>query len=213
MYSIQKEGERFRQELDLPNLEKGENERTTIYAKRTKQKAQHRAQDKLSKQWEEKALNGKFPKRTKEADVDQNKTNQWLRSTGLKAETEILIIAAQDQSLATRSYHARFIKDGTDPMCRICNRYKETTDHILSGCPEFAKIDYIQRHNKAAAYIHWKTCHHYNIQVLDKWYEHEPATVTENKEVTILWDMQIHTDIEIAANKPHIQGHPTTNLL
>ena len=35
---------------------------------------------KLSKQWEEKAL--KYPKRAKEADVDQNKTNQWLRSTG-----------------------------------------------------------------------------------------------------------------------------------
>ena len=26
----------------------------------------------------------KYPKRAKEADVDQNKTNQWLRSTGLK---------------------------------------------------------------------------------------------------------------------------------
>ena len=37
---------------------------------------------KLSKQWEEKAL--KYPKRAKEADVDRSKTNQWLRSTGLK---------------------------------------------------------------------------------------------------------------------------------
>ena len=61
----------------------------------------------------------------------------------------------------------------------------------------------MQRHNKAAAYIHWKTCQHYNIQVSDKWYEHEPA-VTENKEATILWDMQIHTDREIAAKKPDI---------
>jgi len=39
---------------------------------------------------------------------------------------------------------------------------------------------------------YWKTCQHYNIQVLEKWYEHEPATVTENKEATILWTMQIH---------------------
>ena len=38
----------------------------------------------------------------------------------------------------------------------------------------------------------------------DKWYEYEPAKVTENKEATILWDMQIHTDREIAANKPNI---------
>ena len=204
MYSIQKEGEKFRQELDVLNLEKGENEQTTVYAKRIKQKTKHRAQDKLPKQWEEKALHGKYPKRTKEADVDQNKTNQWLRSTGLKAETEGLIIAAQDQSLATRSYHATIIKDGTQPTCRICNSYEETIDHTVSGCPELAKTEYIQRHNKAAAYIHWKTCQHYNIQVSDKCYEHEPPMVTENKEATILWDIQIHTDREITANKPDI---------
>ena len=41
---------------------------------------------KLSKQWEEKAL--KYPKRAKEADVGRNKTNQWLRSTGLKKNLE-----------------------------------------------------------------------------------------------------------------------------
>ena len=55
LYYIQK-GEKFRQELDVPNLEKGESEQTTAYAKRIKQKTKHRAQDKLSKKWEEKAL-------------------------------------------------------------------------------------------------------------------------------------------------------------
>jgi len=38
----------------------------------------------------------------------------------------------------------------------------------------------------------------------DKWYEHEPATVTENDEATILWDMQMRTESEVAANKPDI---------
>ena len=42
---------------------------------------------------------------------------------------------------------------------------------------------------------------HYNIKALDKWYEHEPVTITGSEEVTILWDMQIHTDREIVANK------------
>lgn len=56
------------------------------------------------------------------------------------------------------------------------------------------------------ACIQWQTCQHYSIQLLDKWYEHEPAMVTKNKEdtVTILWDMQIRTDRERAANKPDI---------
>lgn len=34
-------------------------------------------------------------KRMKEADVDQQKTHWWLRSTGLKAETESLIISTK----------------------------------------------------------------------------------------------------------------------
>ena len=42
MYSSQKEGEKLRQELDAPNLEKGEMNKT-LYANKTKQKAKHRA--------------------------------------------------------------------------------------------------------------------------------------------------------------------------
>jgi len=44
-----------------------------------------------------------------------------------------------------RSYHARIIKDSTDPMCRICNIYEETIDHIVSGCSELAKTEYITK--------------------------------------------------------------------
>ena len=35
----------------------------------------------------------------------------------------------------------------------------------------------------------------------ERWYEHEPKTVTENDSVTILWDMPIHTERTIAANR------------
>ena len=34
-------------------------------------------------------------------------------------------------------------------------------DHIISGCLELAKTDNRERHNKAAAYIQWKACQHY----------------------------------------------------
>ena len=111
-------------------------------AKRIKKKTKHRDQDKLTKQWEQKALHGRYPKRTKEAVLTNTRPTRCT-GAGLKAETEGLIIAAQDQSLATRSYHARIIKHGTDPMYRICNKYEETIDHIVSGCPELAKTEYI----------------------------------------------------------------------
>ena len=75
---------------------------------------------------------------------------------------------------------------------------------LSPGCPELAKTEYIQRHNKAAAILHWTICKHYNIKVQDKLYEYEPATVTENQTATILWDMPIQTDKEIKANRPEI---------
>ena len=49
--------------------------------------------------------------------------------------------------------------------------------------------------------MHSKILKNYNIKANDKWYEHQPETVTENEKFTILWDMQIHTDKTIKANK------------
>ena len=67
-------------------------------------------------------------------------------------------------------------------------------DHFISGCLELAKTDNRERHNKAAAYIQGKACQHYKDRSQKKWFEHMPETVTENEEVTILCDMQKHTD-------------------
>ena len=50
----------------------------------------------------------------------------------LKVETVGLIIATQDQSLATRLYNSNVIKDVISAICRMC------------GCPELAKTEYIQ---------------------------------------------------------------------
>ena len=124
------------------------------------------------KQWKEKELHGRYLKRIRKTGVNDYTTNQWLRSTGLKAETGGMIIAVQDQSLPTKSYFERIVKNGTSPLCRICHNHEETVDHIISGCPVLAKTNYLERHNKAAAYIHWRACQHYRIEVPEMWYEH-----------------------------------------
>ena len=90
-----------------------------------------------------------------------------------------------------------------DPKCRLCGRFDQTIDHLVCGCPELAKTEYIHRHNKAATHMHWKICKEFGIEVKERWYEHEPIkTIIENDSVTILWDMPIHTDRTIAANTP-----------
>ena len=65
------------------------------------------------------------------ADIDQKRTNQWLRSSRLKAETEGFVLAAQDQSLPTRNYQVNVMKNRADPGCRICTQYEEAIDHLI----------------------------------------------------------------------------------
>ena len=140
----------------------------------------------------------------KQANVDQDKSHRWLKGAGLKAETEGFIIAAQDQSLPTRWYQHNILKKpDVDPKCRLCGRFDETIDHLVSGGPELAKTENIQWPQQGSCTLHWKICKEFGIEVKERWYEHEPKTVTENDSVTILWDndMPIHTDRTIAANR------------
>ena len=96
-------------------------------------------------------------------------------------------------------------KPDVDPKCRLCGRFDKTIDHLLvSGCPELAKTKYTHCHNKAAAHMHWKISIEFGIEVKEQWYEHEPKAVTKNDSITFLWDMPIHNDRTIAANRPDI---------
>ena len=148
-------------------------------------------------------LHGKYPQLVKQADTDHDTTHRWLKAPGLKAETEGFIIAAQDQSLPTRCYHLNIVKKpDVDPKCRLCRCFRETIDHLVFGCPELAKTEYIHRQRKTTAHMHWKICEEFGIGVKERWYEDEPKAVNEKDSVTILWDMSIHTDRTIAAKRP-----------
>ena len=134
------------------------NETAIEYARRIKHKTKDLALEQLQGIWKEKPLHGQYPNRLHDNDVNEIETNKWLSTSGLKSETEGFIIAAQDQCLKTNYYIHKILKDGTSPMCRICSKQQETTDHLVSGCSELAKTEYTQRHNRTAAYIHWKIC-------------------------------------------------------
>ena len=74
----------------------------------------------------------------------------------------------------------------------------------ISECPVLATKEYLERHDKVLIYIHWKTCKHYDITVASRWYEDKPSTVTEGKDLAILWDMPIDADKEITSSRPNI---------
>ena len=160
-----------------------------------------------NEQWEEKEPHGRYPKRIREADVDDYKTNLWLRSTGLKTETEGLINAAQDQSLPTKSYliyndcegqHQSTVQDMPQP------RRNSRSHHIwLSrSCKNWLTRGTV----KVAAYIHDRRLASITVLLFQVGGMNisPRLLITANEEVTILWDMQIHMDRELSANKPDV---------
>jgi len=79
----------------------------------------------------------------------------WLSRGHLKAETESEIVAAQDQALQTKYYATKILNKETDSKCRLCQKFDEIIDHIKSACPMLAKEQYINRHDRVCAQLHF----------------------------------------------------------
>ena len=58
---------------------------------------------------------------------------------GMKAEIKGFIITAQNQE--TRNYQAN-IKNGSNPICRLCKQKTESIDHLVSSCSILTPIEY-----------------------------------------------------------------------
>jgi hypothetical protein len=102
----------------------------------------------------------------------------WLSKGDLKAETESEIVAAQDQAIQTKHYATKIFNTETDSKCRLCQQFDEAIDHIISACPILAKEQYMKRHGRVSAQLHFNICKETGVQ-LDKkhWYEHVTKSV------------------------------------
>ena len=119
-HSVVKEAKKFVSEIDL-DLETGfDGEmKNTENAQKLKRIAKEKGKKAIDTAWKSKPLHSQYPLRSQKADVDLHDTHQWLRSAGLKVDTEGFIVAAQDQSHFTRNFQANILHDGTDPRCRF----------------------------------------------------------------------------------------------
>ena len=106
----------------------------------------------------EKPLNGQYRKIISE---NHTNTNNWLRTSDLKKETEGFIIGAQDQALTTNFMKAAIHKT------RSCAKYRmdETVFHIVSECSKLAQKQYKHRHNTVCKHLHWLLCKANSIKV------------------------------------------------
>jgi len=70
----------------------------------------------------------------------------------------IIIVAAQDQALRIKYYATKILNTETDSKCRLCQKFDETIDHIISAGKKLAKEKYIKRHDRVCAQLHFNIC-------------------------------------------------------
>ena len=113
-------------------------------------------------------------------------------------------MAAQDQAIGTNYLKNKILKEETESKCRLCKQHEETINHLTSGCPIFAKNEYLMRHDKVCTHLRYSICKAFGIETKDKWYTQMPKPVYEEGDVTVLWNQAVRTDREITANRPDI---------
>ena len=59
-------------------------------------------------------------------------------------------------------------------------------------------------HDSVARMVHQKLCEKFNLEYSEKWYLHNPQTVSENINHNLIWDMNVQCDNVIVEWRPAI---------
>ena len=161
MNSIIKTAAKITEELSQPN-ENSDAKQDGI------QHIKARLGESLKKKWKNKVLHGQYIRNIDRQLISEEDTFLWLSKGDLKAETESEIVAAQDQALQTKYYATKILNKETDSKCRLCQKFDETIDHIISACPILAKEQYIKRHDRVCAQLHFNICKETRVQLDQK---------------------------------------------
>lgn len=164
-------------------------------------------------QLQAKPLHGMYWSRSAAAGLSSELSFLWLRNGSLPLATEGLIIAAQDQALATRNYlnvmaRSRGVAEGPS-QCRLCHNALETVDHIVSACSALAATSYVERHNRVVCAVHHAICRELapddTPQSLGR---HRLVSVREgrhgNVKWKLLWEFSIPTAASVGSNRPDL---------
>jgi hypothetical protein len=112
----------------------------------------------LKKKWKNKVMHGQYIRNMDRQLISEEDTFLWLSKGDLKAETESETVAAQDQALHTKYYATKIRNTETDSKRRLRQQFHETIDHMISVCPILAKEQYIKRHDRVSAQLHFNIC-------------------------------------------------------
>lgn len=160
---------------------------------------------KLQQQHMQKNLHSVFYKNINDQHLSTSLTFGFLTSPGLYSETEGFIMACQDGVFPSLQYRKQIMGAPiTDTRCRACKTSNETTMHLLSACPKYAKNQYILRHNNAlkVVYYHLRQAYGFDDRLKQPYEEDDVDTVTTDGKIKLLWDFPFATTNQIQANRP-----------
>ena len=135
--------------------------------------------------WYEKPLHGSWHKAVSET-VNMAMTYQWLTKSNIRANTEALIMAAQEQALNMRAVAFEIYHTVQEPRCRMCRQHPETVAHLVSGCSKLVGTKYTQRHNHVASVVHRAICAEYDLQHSKDWWVEPESVVQEQSRQDLL---------------------------
>ena len=95
----------------------------------------------------------------------------------MKATTEALIVAAQEQAIRTNYVKFHIDRTVSPSLCRMCSQKRETVLHLVSGCSKSAQGEYKDRHDNVGRKVHWELCGKNNLAQANKWHKHQPQGV------------------------------------
>ena len=169
----------------------------------TKEECKRSKTEERHHKWSNKKMYGQYCRETSD-DIDKEKRWLWLKNSDLKAETEVLICAAQEQALRTNYIKFNIDKTVESPICRMCGEKGESVRHLTSGCKKLAQREYKSRHDNVTRIVHWTLCRKYGLERAAHWYDHALKGVAESDEIRMLWDFMMQCDHHIECRTPDI---------
>ena len=99
-----------------------------------------------------------------------------------------------------------------DDKCQLCGEYRETVQHLLSGCKKLAGMEYVKQHDNALKVLAVKWAMENGLLPEGtKWYEikWERGKVFENNGKKLLWDWEHRMRTNCTERRPDLMLEDT----
>ena len=154
-----------------------------------------------------KPMHGLYYKNIDDQHLSTTLSFGFLKSSGLRSETEGYITAVQDGVYHSLAYRVRVMGMTLgSTQCRACKTSTETTMHLLTACSKYAPNMYIRRHDAALKVLYCELRSIFSIDAEKKipYAMDDIPGVVANENCKLFWNFPFSTTTEIRANKPDL---------